>query len=771
MEVRTTFRVMYYNVGSDSDESDCKPLFLQGSGFCAVATGDLDCRLVRGGTSTPNFSVRDGVQPLFQSAASPLSDRSFLSDSEPSPAAAFTGPLLEPLLEFAARHVPIPFDPVSNSDQSLLEFASMHGTSQDRCRPFRSGAGDNQCFIDRGSPGAQRLEASRHRPGFTGSPTSATSLQWGVVDRSVQFIDRGSPVAQRLEASCHRPRFTGSPTSATPLHSGVVDRSLRCHSSTVSQRDSTAERPLTTGQSPKRQSSHASHHASPDNLDHRSGHGRTAEIVLPFPVMKEDFPSPPRGVSCSLGKSRQSSSSTGKRKNMGVAAAPPTSLPVLPASTAPLAPLPASHVPAPGLKNYALPGPLILPDHVPGSAHPVHETRKEIENYTALVNTELALAVMTPSMIQRCLGLRAGEVDAINCGQWRNQVVINLNKSAGISLRNAVTACNSLRLFCFTHFGIELIDFGASPGLISIYLSAHMAPTMPAYRLASLKTAKARFGADCDADHPSLQPYAVRVRKGGHASAASLKMVCQLLHLAKQGPTVYVRAYAGAFAVMALTSLRWIDAIRSGLPVRRTDVDGDTLDGVAFRQKSKAGSPMLWWCPVLDFFGESGWYSTLSEVLTKMPRCDFLFPKFCGKSLLMSSDSLSTSARIHGLRRVIPIVARLLSAKLHLTNEDRCELGRWVSALCIEAGAPFSAAGKAGSMPNIYSDEAHRPRAVQIRELVLGAIRDYFSANPDWLSLPDADDFLALARSAGGLRPPTIFSPEPSPDEEELEGE
>ena len=140
---------------------------------------------------------------------------------------------------------------------------------------------------------------------------------------------------------------------------------------------------------------------------------------------------------------------------------------------------------------------------------------------------------------------------------------------------------------------------------------------MPAFRLASLKTAKAKFGADCDADHPSLQPYAVRVRKGGHAAAASLKMVCQLLHLAKHGATVYVRAYASAFAVMALTSLTWIDAIKSGLPVRRTEVNGDTLDGVAFRQKSKAGSPMLWWCLVLDFFGESGWYVTLSEVLRR----------------------------------------------------------------------------------------------------------------------------------------------------------
>jgi len=87
----------------------------------------LDRRLVRGGTSTPNFSVQDGVQPLFQSAASPLSDRSFSSDVEPSPVAAFIGPLLEPLLEFAARHVPIPFCPVPSSNQSLLDLLQCMG--------------------------------------------------------------------------------------------------------------------------------------------------------------------------------------------------------------------------------------------------------------------------------------------------------------------------------------------------------------------------------------------------------------------------------------------------------------------------------------------------------------------------------------------------------------------------------------------------------------------------------------------------------------------
>ena len=70
----------------------------------------------------------------------------------------------------------------------------------------------------------------------------------------------------------------------------------------------------------------------------------------------------------------------------------------------------------------------------------------------ALVNTERALAVMTPSMIQRCLRLRVGEVDAINGDQWRNQVILNLNKCASVSLLNAVTTCNSVRLFYFYTF-------------------------------------------------------------------------------------------------------------------------------------------------------------------------------------------------------------------------------------------------------------------------------------------------------------------------------
>jgi len=82
VEVRITFRAMPYSVGSDSDELDYKPLFLQGSGFCAMSTGQLDQRLVRGGTSTPNVFVQDGVQPLFEFAAA-FSDRSSSSNDGP----------------------------------------------------------------------------------------------------------------------------------------------------------------------------------------------------------------------------------------------------------------------------------------------------------------------------------------------------------------------------------------------------------------------------------------------------------------------------------------------------------------------------------------------------------------------------------------------------------------------------------------------------------------------------------------------------------------
>ena len=121
-----------------------------------------------------------------------------------------------------------------------------------------------------------------------------------------------------MEASCQQPRFTGSPTSVTPLRCpGVMDRSVQFQTLKVSPGNSNAERPLTTGQSLKRQSSHVSHPASPDNLDHWSGHGRMAETVLSFHAVREDFPSasPPRGVSCSLGKSRQSSSSAAQGRS------------------------------------------------------------------------------------------------------------------------------------------------------------------------------------------------------------------------------------------------------------------------------------------------------------------------------------------------------------------------------------------------------------------------------------------------------------------------
>ena len=54
----------------------------------------------------PNVFVQDGVQPLFEFAAAPFSDRSSSSDVGPSSVSSE----VEPLLEFAARHVALQFD-------------------------------------------------------------------------------------------------------------------------------------------------------------------------------------------------------------------------------------------------------------------------------------------------------------------------------------------------------------------------------------------------------------------------------------------------------------------------------------------------------------------------------------------------------------------------------------------------------------------------------------------------------------------------------------
>ena len=64
VEVRINFRAMFYNVGSDSDELDYNPLFLQGSGFLCKSTGQLDQR-VRGGTSTRMFLFRMECNPCL----------------------------------------------------------------------------------------------------------------------------------------------------------------------------------------------------------------------------------------------------------------------------------------------------------------------------------------------------------------------------------------------------------------------------------------------------------------------------------------------------------------------------------------------------------------------------------------------------------------------------------------------------------------------------------------------------------------------------------
>ena len=532
--------------------------------------------------------------------------------------------------------------------------------------------------------------------------------------------------------------------------------------------------------------------ASP-TVDRVDKGGEEPDVVRPVcPSPSERQPSPSRAL-----VRVQSSFSKSKR----LRTEPPyMAQPRLPISTRTRSVTDESTGPRSGLKSYDMPIPPELPGHVPRSSHPVHATRIETEDYTGRVTVERAMRLMTPSMTARILQVRTNEVTQINVSQWRDQVSINLKKSCGVSLRNACVACESLALFCKENFGLDLVDFGASPGLISIYLSAHCAPTMPAHRLTSLKTAQARLGADLDARHESLKPFSARIRKGGHAPSASLKMVCHLLHMAKRGSTIYIRAYSAAFALMALTSLRWIDAIRSPPPSRSRDSQRDAWQGRAFQAKTDKHSPMFWWSPILDLFGDESWSDAIFFVFKDRPGADYLFPDFCGVSigvatgwslgpaskatcvaayrfilqlppLSMSTSAIKTSARLHGLRRIIPIVARTLSGVLGLSQNDRCELGRWVQALCGESGAPARLV-HARSMPNIYSEEAHRPVAIDVREKVVGALRRYFKAFPDWNSLPETDDFLVLLpyfTRDGHVSLPIITGPEPEPDALELE--
>ena len=122
--------------------------------------------------------------------------------------------------------------------------------------------------------------------------------------------------------------------------------------------------------------------------------------------------------------------------------------------------------------------------------------------------------------------------------------------------------------------------------------------------------------------------------------------------------------------------------------------------------------------------------------------------------LSMSEADAKKFVKMHGMRRVVPILTRLFSSQLGLTVEDRNEIGRWA----------YTANG---SMPNLYSDEANRPRQIEVREKVLSRARRIFKKLKDYTGMT-LDDSYRMCYGTGEM---TFVDPEPGLDSEELSTE
>ena len=321
---------------------------------------------------------------------------------------------------------------------------------------------------------------------------------------------------------------------------------------------------------------------------------------------------------------------------------------------------------------------------------------------------------------------------------------------------------------------------------------------MQKHRLVSLRYAQNHLGALCDANSAQLDAYSRKVTLGSHARATPIRVALFLSSCAVEVRNSYVRTFCGGFIIMILASLRWFNASFSGPPKS----EGGSLYGFASRSKMDARTKMFWACSIKDFTGDTGWYAEYLRVHSVVlpaqgvKPCGSLFPDFDGvdafeatgwakgpapkqkvlatwrrllatPALQLSAAEQKTYGRMHGMRRVLALLARMLSGKLRLTLEDRNEFGRW-SISAMEGGS-----GKRGAMPNLYSTEAAWSRQLEAREKVMGHVREVVvrivgGAGSGHLAFPSTDDVSALLADAGD---PAVVEPEPDLELDEVESD
>ena len=382
--------------------------------------------------------------------------------------------------------------------------------------------------------------------------------------------------------------------------------------------------------------------------------------------------------------------------------------------------------------------------------------------------TERCIAILTPAHAQRILPFSAEEIAQANWSEAqlaervRPAIYQQVQKHRS-SAANARLALLSLYDYSAGQ-GIKLVEFKASVGLVSTWLTAQVG-TMARKRLTGIKWAVSNWAVDIDARNEGLSVFAEERGSGaGHAiTTALLVCCCWANHAVDSANNEYSRAVAGGATLGIAGSCRYGDLQGSKIKALASCIEG--------HGPSKTSKLAYWWADKHDFLGSSEY---IKPVLRSLKDCavepDFVFRRARFKEghagdpehfegwgegpavkahvvetlitilmhdLEMSREEAKRWVRLHGCRRVYPLAARHLSSLLKLTVEDREELGRWAGGRVAATGdASRDKAARREYLSNRYGSDAERPRAVAVRKRVGDAVRDAIRAFNNWRELP-----------------------------------
>ena len=298
--------------------------------------------------------------------------------------------------------------------------------------------------------------------------------------------------------------------------------------------------------------------------------------------------------------------------------------------------------PPKGIKSYrpgvhmvepcelALPDFESLPDAPPDTAEgaKVKKLHEEIGR---------VLSLLTLPMAASALGYSTSEAESMD------PKLIGAELSGALARRGTATMQGARRALVRLHDfalarGIHLVGFSASVGLISAFLSAQPAATMPRQLLLGLRWSATVLKV-CPNSHAAiLDGFKAKARPGEPKPALcfSLRVMLHLSHIATtySGTAAsYVCAVASGVHLMGQGSLRWADTFGCTFKLAPDAIDG-------FTRKAKTG-PMPWWAELLDARGSSAWMAPLLSSLVTCRRPDFIFRRAAFKGVRRDPESFT----------------------------------------------------------------------------------------------------------------------------------